>query len=446
MPRPSLLAGALLLLPACGLPLGNEPIPTSNRCVDDEDCGADGICLVDQALCVSRTADLDELTVEIFVPSGAAEEAGTSSLITLPALRSEDANGLVVQRDLTLPFIHDVVGKLEVEDEKCDPLVSADGNFPITLELRPSATLTGLSLQSFGDASSPLVGQVSFPVPAGLYDITLRPETSDANPDEAANACILPPALFKNVRVDSDFTIDLGVNSPVEHVNDVRGFDVEGWQVDLIDGERGRPISNVVTLDSPASEPPGSELITGYRLRYWQEVVDQGGGAFLRLRPPADRLAEGYPTVLNALSLETPFNLEKLSEGTQIDVQANVVDGNDGLSARVIIQSVRFLDGEMGNSVFYKYETQTDDAGVLDVKLYTGTYSFTAIPDNPLFAPTETLVELGENDLGGKTLVLQPNTPVRGTLTTASGTPAFGLGVNIATVNSTPPSFVSSRL
>jgi len=188
-------------------------------------------------------------------------------------------------------------------------------------------------------------------------------------------------------------------------------------------------------------------LVTDYALRYWQEVVDSNDGtAFLRLRPPEELQVQGYPTMLNALELGAAFNLEKLDEAKQIDVQANVVDGNQGLAARVIVQSVRFLDDEMGSTVFYKQEVRTDADGVLDIKLFTGTYSFAAIPDNPAFAATELTIELGDNDLGGKTLVLQPKTPVRGTVRTSNGTPAFGQGVSLSTVSSQPASFVASRL
>lgn len=431
----------------CGLPLGDEPIPTSNRCSDDSDCGSDGKCLVEQAICVSQTAELDELTVEIFVPSGGPNETGTSSIITLPALKSEDPNGLIVQRDLTTNRFYEVTGRLQVDDDKCAPLARADGLFPITLELRPAATLTGLSLQSFGQGSTSQQGEVLINVPEGLYDITLRPDSTTSMPDEASNACVLPPALFTNQRIENDFDINLGVLSPVQHLGQVQGLDVEGWLVDLIDGDSGRPISNVTTLGEGGPIESGGPIVTEYSLRYWQEVVDSNDGtAFLRLRPPDDLQGTGYPTLFNALELEAAFNLEKLNGAKQIRVQANVVDGNEGLSAQVVIQSVRFLDGEMGSTVFYKQQIPTDDDGVLDISLFTGTYTFTAIPDNPAFAATELTVELGDNDLGGKTLVLQPKTPVQGTVSTSSGAPAFGLAVSLATVNTRPTSFVASRL
>jgi len=440
-----LLASVLFVI-GCGLPLGSEPVPTSNRCSDDSDCGADGICLVEQSLCVSRQAELDELRVEVFVPSGSADEAGTSSLVNLPALRDEDPNGLVVQRDLiTLPFAT-VTGRLRVSDSSCTSLERQDGFFPITLELRPADTPTGLSLPSFGQTSSSIAGELGVRVPEGRYDITVRPDTSQSMVTEASDACVLPPALFTNEIVRGSFDIDLGLdNPPVLLDGEVRGQNVTGWTVDLIDREQGRALSDVVTLGE--GEPIDSILTTPYSLRYWQEVVaTENSGAFLRLRPPKSLQSGGFPTILNELTSGSTFDLTKLQSATTIPVQANVVDGNDGLSARVVIQSVRFLDGEMGNTVYYKQEVRTDGDGVLEVTLFTGTYRFTAIPDNPSFASTEVTVELGKNDLGGKTLVLQPKIPLRGNVRTASGEPAFGLAVSLSTATSAPQSFVSSRL
>ncbi|MEM6790244.1 MAG: hypothetical protein AAF928_10855 [Myxococcota bacterium] len=434
----------------CGLPLSDAPVPTSNRCVDDADCSDDGVCLVEQELCVSEVADLDPLLAEVFVPQGSsAEQGGTSSLLEVSVPKGRVPGGIVLEETLVTRSLATVTGRLTVDDPACAEALAADGFFPITLELRPTDAPTNLSLPSFGLSSDDTRGELALRVPVGGYDITIRPASAPPNPGDGTSACILPPALFRNQTIGGDFNIDLGLESrPVEQVGLVRGLDVDRWTVDLIDREQGRVISDLATLGAPT--PEEGVLSTAYTLRYWQDVVTPADGstlaAFLRLSPPADLQAAGFPTVLSDLNAGATFDLGPLAAAESIPVQASVIAGDTGLASRVFIQSQRFLDGEMGNTVFFKAEVRTDAAGVLEIPLFSGIYSFTAVPDDPAFAATERTIELGENDLGGKTLLLQPKVRLAGEVRTANGLSAFGLGVSVDSVGRVPQSFVASRL
>jgi hypothetical protein len=452
--------GALLAASAgCGVPLMEPGATLANACTTAEECGADGVCVASQ--CVSTKASLSGLLLQIDLPSNAPWGAGTSTLVD-PAedglvLQGRSDLGFVVAHDLLVPTLVNVNAvRLEVSPapEGCVP--ANDGSMPLAVQMQPAEQPVGLPLGQYSTESALLADEAgtlysaSLDVPAGQYDIYLRLDRDEQDPNDPNRACRLPPVLLSNHDISgSSVTVNVTVGAPVELTGFVTGLSANvsltGWTIELVENGGGRPISTSQTfgkraLGDTSSAHWGDPEADGgttpappapFALAYWPELAGQ---ALIRLSPPADAVA--MPTalwLLDAVDLDgdhhVGLDLSALSAAEPVDLSGSVLDESSGggVGANVTIQSQELLGGEFGGNVAYRSTADAGSSGQFDLSLLPGTYKVIAVPGG---APTEAITEatwkINQNDLGGgRTILLNPKGSLVGSVLTPSGAAAF---------------------
>lgn len=464
--RPLLMLGAACAL-GCGIPLKEPAEVLSNTCSVDEECGNDGKCV--QERCVSQSAELAGLLLQIDLPTSAPVGAGSSTLLDPAeqgfALAGTEQGGFVVSRDLVVPDLVEVTAvSLVVSPAPAGCVPADDGSLPLSVQFQPAEQPIGLPLVAYSasstlDDESPETSyQCSLQVPSGRYDIYLQVDRNALDENDPNRDCALPPVLLAGHEIeDGSVTVTASVAAPTTLTGSIAGLNTNlhltGWTIELVEPGDGQPISTSqafgelampaggqadATAPSPRSggpapdgEGPSPVPDRAFELQFWPELAEH---ALIRLTPPSGEAA--MPTVLwslEAVDLDGDFHvgldMSVLAAASPVAIQGTVLAGSDGggVGALVTIQSEVLLDGLFGANAAYRTTADTDGDGRFTTSLLPGTFDVIAIPGGDASrALTKTSWKINQNDLGGgRTIIANPKTWLQGTVGVSSGLAAF---------------------
>ncbi|MEZ4437850.1 MAG: hypothetical protein R3B72_02090 [Polyangiaceae bacterium] len=456
MSRSVLLASTLLTLSACSLPFDVGPMAVSSQCTVDNDCGASGVCI--EEACVSTKADLGGLILQIDVPVGASYAQGTSHLLRPENLTGSRNQGFIIDQDLILPELAAVTVSMAVSADAFPTCSGAE----TTIELAPANAPAGISLPPFttsatltpcteGECAGQLVVEAVVSVPAGVYDIYLRPVANTPNTSGVDTiACDLPPAVLESHSIDAgsvQVTIDGGQPSIVTGA--IEGYSaIAGFTIDIVENRHGRIISTQQILGEPQ-----------FALQFWPQVMEgEGVEGVIRLVPPKEQQAMGIPTIfwkLEALQIfgtggEVNLSLANLDPSEAVAVTGKVVtaDGDSTvLPAQLAIRSTELLGGQLSGTAIYTRTLETDEDLNFSLSLLPGKYDVIANPNDDDYAVTrDQLTILSGSDQGGKTIEVDLKTKLAGAARLASGSPAFDVSVALSPTFIGAPTFLKSQL
>lgn len=413
-PVRKLSAPVLLLLSlassGCSLRLSQESSGgvAKNECKSDADCG-DGSCRL--GMCVAHEGALDTFLLSVIPPTDASGVGGARFLSIAQGLsRSHQDFHIDIHRVST------VAGFFRVPDAGCVLTADASGTVPVEVVFTAHESSYGLPSSSYvarTGAAAPATGpcldapgltgpirEFSVDVPAGLYDVYVRPLV---DPSLAASAgCSYPPELIHDFSVDERAQCRPLTLSPPQTL----GFDVtppnggtlDGWSVDMLHPTTGQRISGEVTLP-----PLGTATSYSASVRYSKDPTVPPGKEIVRLSPPADRLE---PTIHFELSGLTATSIAATPPlgifPDPVRLEAWIWSAKDFANNREVLvpASVKFtarklagiLDGVVAS---YGATVESDGKGLLGVTLLPGTYRVEVVPQVGLgFSATEVDIEI----------------------------------------------------
>jgi hypothetical protein len=311
-----LVLAALLGPVACTVRLdkGDSASLASNQCSQSADCGS-GTCW--SGTCVAYEGALSTLLLEITPPTTVQNVGGVRFLqIDKTLARSSEDHNLNLDRVSTVRgfvFGYDAKSKgcsspdtpLEVT---LTPQEQAYGLAAVSYVVRTQATAVGSECESqLQPVPTGSVRGFVVDVPAGKYDVYVRPVPDGAGADAGAtSSCELVPELFSGIAPQAgDFCLALPARPSQQVAVDIRwpasAPPLEGWTVDIVHPLGGQLLSERRVLHGPPTEL-GSD--TGYTatIRYSRIGADDAakpGQELLRLTPPSK---EAGPVVQFGLS------------------------------------------------------------------------------------------------------------------------------------------------
>jgi hypothetical protein len=449
-----LLAVAMAGLAGCGLPLADEQDTLTNTCESDDQCGSGSVCLEEAGYCVSTTADLSGALIQLDLPSGASYGQGTSHLIDPAAagvaLSGTASNGYIATSfDIEPPQLAEVTTHMAVDLSAFPGCDQAE----MEVQLDPVGNPSGIPLTTYNTgADNPLLavegGRLLMDapvlnVPAGMYDIYVRPV-----PTDEPGGCALPPTILQDHLVEAgqlEVSIDGGEPANVSGL--VQGYDVTGWTIDIVENRRGRIISTQHQLDESGA----------FTLKFWpQGMNEQQLDAVVRLEPPDTASQDGIPSAfykLDALDIfgtgEVVLDLSELAAAEVVSIDGQVAAASNGklLPSELVIRSKELLGGALGGTASFKTSVQTDGDGAFTVKLLPGSYDVIAVPADEDYAVTrDELTILSGSDQGGKTIELERKQTLFGTAYAAQGGKAYGIPVLLSPTSPETVSFLENEL
>jgi len=457
-------------LGGCGLPLTDAQTKIDNRCDRDDQCGDIGKCINQK--CVSTSADLPNLLIQIDVPDGASYGEGTTQVVypsndRVP-LSGQLSNGYFLPYDLHTSALTEVTARMILEPvpTACATAVSeSDGTFPIQLQLHPTVqpdqlVLAGIPLPTYAVSSDihEDSNQVVLNVPTGLYDIYITPSIS-LNPDETEDDplqdCKVPPVFLPGQDIEQgQFVVELSATAPTTIIAKIDGYELTGWSMQFVDNSGGRVISTSAEQDPAASEP-GT-----FRIEHWPQVLESDNiDPVLRLSPPTTE-DNHLPTLLAKINplllgedpmtgdiLLSSLDLSPLAAIEPITVTGNVAaeDTSEAIPSKLVFQSLDLLDGDGVETFRSNVETQAD--GTFSIPLLPGKYAVIASPNGAQgYAMTRSEIELSTQDEGGKTLFVKLKRNLLGAAVTPLAGDAFDVQVLLAPALRPKGSFISSLL
>lgn len=437
MKRALLLLGAAsvaLAASACSLPLFDLAVEAKNTCSTDSDCG-DGVCTsVDGAkACVATSTDLGSVLVE--VRPAADAKGNTVSHVFTDALSLSGAfpNGAIQSLDLNVPAKVSFSGTVSAPapDAMC---TGVDGSVPAKVELHSVSPFAGLNqtYTTVAELDGANAWRYALDVPAGIYDVYLKPTAPPDRPDCAAEA--LPPRLVPNVDVTTHVDFTVGSEAPARLSGSLlvpKDRSVAGWHLEIVDDKYGLVLSDSMELADPTDGTQTIQILGGAMgddplgLRYYYT-----GNPIIRLRDTNGDLVVHW--LLSGLDLDKDGVVElKLADlvADPIALSASVVDeGTHGVAASVTIESV-LLSGMAKQNASFRVVAETDVAGNLDVSLVPGEYRVSVAPKNDdslATASDEWIVSAG--GLGhGKAFVLPKRPSVKGKVESVRGDALGGM-------------------
>lgn len=435
MQRLALLALLVATLGGCALPLFANADDYGNDCADDGACGSNGICL--QGMCVATQADLGDLYLLIDLPASAAFGPGSSHLVSLgQSVNVSDPNGIAVNQNVTLNELVDVQASMQVTVpiSGCEEELRAfEGRVPFGLELYPSEPASGLPLLAYTTSPSQEIGKnVAAQVPAGTYDVYLRPKTFANATNNMPSACdgAIPPILLKSQKLFAG-PVDISPvasDEPVELSGTIDTPNLEGWSIVVADNKTRHIVS---TVDQPKTD---GDLST-FSLSYWPS---EESSRIIRLSPPSDAIENGVPEMLwvqSAIDLDgdnkVALKIADMLQAQAIQVTGSVLSsfGNQAVPATLSIRSDQ-IDGADGFHAFQR-TVQTDATGKFQLLLRPGQYTLVAAPaDSTEHAISTVEWTLSGNDLGnGKTILVTPKSELGARVLLPTGAPAADIPV-----------------
>jgi hypothetical protein len=438
-------ATCLAFASGCGLPTSDlEPV-VENTCSSNDACGPNGACV--DGTCLSVEADLPGLYVTIDLPAQADYAGATSTLLFLEesgVAFLPGAGGGVRNHDLVTSELVEVSGQMTTA-ECAGVKLGADGQLPVSMDLYPVGQPAGIpqTVYSVNYVVGSDGGAATSHVPKGTYDVHIRPATDDGEtPDVEGCSSPPPPALLPHQLIDGTTSVSVDGIVPRQLTGAITtgGFNLDKWRVDLVENQSGRIISTAHALDDLVDKT-GSDYT--FALEYWSGIVESEGiDAVIRLTPDDTQHLAGMPVILWKLSsvdlfgtYEVSLDVSGLSDvnAQPISVSGSVLDASSSakVSATVVVQSQELLNGDIGDTVFYKRTLETDgDGNIANLNLLPGTYQVAAVPtSNPELAITTTAWEFREGEVNaeGRAILLNPKASLLATAITPQGQPAHSM-------------------
>lgn len=411
-----------------------------NSCEEDADCKTTnthrGTC--GSGMCIASSGEISTAFMEVVPPASAYWGAGDSFLVELDNLSHGDW-----ARDIALPKRANIItGRItanagllgEPPSESCAQVFDpSTQSLRMHLELSRSDASLGLpgwSVTANAEKAKNGGWEFKASVPAGSYDVYAT-ALSGCDAD-------FPPLFAPGQSLESgDVTFELHVGAlstltglVTPPTNTTEGHvSLAGWQVSLVEPERGRVISTTRNLND--SNP------TNFGIRY-QPLTN--AAPLLQLTPPKDTVAPVVFWDLSVLDLDgdgqVEPNLVTLDLST-VQVSGSVVDDevNPVAEASVRIRSTQLLGAAQGLSARYETTTTSDGEGAISLPLLPGTYQVVVTPpDRAGLAIAETTWTIGRSPAhqAGRTVELPRLARLEGTvLDPVGGRPLGGIPVTV---------------
>ena len=390
--------------PGCSveaLEFGGGPA-TRNECSEHRECGG-GRCVGGQ--CRAEQGEIETLLLEITPPADAPEIAGVRFVESVTEL--DPAGG-----ELTVELAHvsSVTGSISptaepfpcpapVPGDAAEP--SADGTLPARVTLRPHQRQLGLAVPSYTSDATFVDGSYRFRalVPPGTYDVYVEPRG-------VTGECTPPPQLFREIHVGaSEVGITLTLNTPEQLDVVVRWPHPEplldGWTLDVIDGDTGRLLSTQGVLGEPVAADEGFD----YRVHLAYVPVQPTGGKaeLVRLSPPEGVTA---PHVIVDRSVVELFEhgvgiidqFQSLPAPVQVMGQVSAENSTTVVRATVSLAAAELRAISPGTIAAFERVVETDEGGQFTVDLLPGTYRVVAFPPvGSGLSPTEAIWRISAN-------------------------------------------------
>jgi hypothetical protein len=476
----------LCLAQGCSVKLLDELNEDSltNTCTVDADCGPGATCSPEHT-CFSRQGMIDEVTLEIRPNPASSPYGGLSYLsaqanlshgdsarnIPLPPTAKIEA-GQVQSDAADLPAFPDCpyVGKDKVSIDARIEFTRISKVKGVPILGIPSEPLQVVTEQrTKGDPTSGWIFGVSL-VP-GTYEVYIQPANSPT--------CSIAPRVLKDVEIAPGPTVDprvppttLDLGTPIKLSGTVQrlGGTLVGWEVSVVDPEKGRTISTTARL----GDTNAAQISTNFEIVYQPvtSAAPSDGTAkpsalsppFIQITPPKDMPA---PTVLWDLSGadidgdgHVSLDMSAIAdEHHLVQVSGHVLgEAGAGFPATVRFFSSK-LEGSKGLVATYFQAAKAGADGLFEAWLFPGDYRVTAIPDPPpgvdMSAPyepagggtaaspwaiTEAAWTIGKDGTQSRDLTLYRKRRVQGMGSAAGSEPAIG-----ATLEASP-SLIADQL
>jgi hypothetical protein len=419
-----------------------------NTCEVDADCKTAnthrGTC--GSGMCIASSGDIDTAFLEVIPPASAYWGAGDSFLVALDSLSHGDW-----ARDISLPKHASITGRLttstgllgEPPSESCAQIFDpSTQSLRVHLELSRSDAALGLpALTVSANAEKAKNGGWEFKtsVPAGTYDVyatALSGCDADFPPLFAPGQSLESGDVTFELHVGALSTLTGLVTPPTKNTD--QHVSLAGWQVSLVEPERGRVISTTRKLND--SNP------TNFGIRY-QPLTN--AAPLLQLTPPKDTVAPVVFWDLSVLDLDGDGQVEPslaTLDLSTVQVSGSVVDDgvNPVAGASVRIRSTQLLGAAQGLSARYETTTTSDGEGAISLPLLPGTYQVVATPpDREGLAIARTTWTIGRSPAhqAGRTVELPALPLLQGSVLDPVGSrPIEGIPVNVI-----PSTFGTSR-
>ncbi len=375
---------------------------TRNECSEHRDCGG-GRCVGGQ--CRAERGEIETLLLEITPPADAPEIAGVRFVESITEVDPTGGDLLV-----ELAHVSTVTGSISpaADSFSCPRPVtgdgaapSTDGTLPARVTLRPLQRQLGLAVPSYTSDAAFTDGSYRFRalVPPGTYDIYVEPRG-------VTGECTPPPQLYRQILVGaSDMGITLTLNTPEQLDIVVRWPHSEplldGWTLDVIDGESGRLLSTQGVLEEPVTAAEGID----YRVRLAYVPVHPTGSEadLVRLSPPegvtAPRVIVDRSVVeLFEQGVGTIDQFQFLPSPVQVMGQVSAENSATLVRATVSLAATELRMISPGTIAAFERVVETDEGGQFTVDLLPGTYRVVAFPPvGSGLSPTEAIWRISAN-------------------------------------------------
>lgn len=355
----------------------------SNTCDSDANCGA-GTCVTADGskLCVSKQADLAGVILQL---EGTTKDGITLSHVFSEgiSIQGESPGGAIkdLGSDLDIPAPFALTGRFLNPGGPTPGCTAGDGSVPVKVEARPTKELAGLQQVFTGSSELDTTtdsNRFVVAVPAGRYDVYIVPQAIKTPGCEKVTS---PPAIFRDIDVDPDVLLEPEREAPRKLTGIVKpapGRDLNGFTIQLVDAERGLPVSIASTLGDPTDGvfPIGTE---DEGVPYF---TPGGTGLVLRLSDPDEALVVNWS--FESLDLDgdgyVECDLADLIADLK-ELEANVIDeqGRPVAGASVTIKSVA-LTGNASKNASFRVTTTSETDGKIRVGLVAGDYQVLIVP------------------------------------------------------------------
>jgi hypothetical protein len=389
----------------------------SNTCSSDADCD-NGNC--NQQVCQTLNGQLESLLLEVTPPAD-------SGLPHIPFVKHiEDVPISGGRQVVSLVRAARVSGRLTASGQPAcvrrfygpeGALLSpsTDGlSLPVSVTLTPRNRLLGLPTQSYlADATLPALnmGAVEYvfelQVPAATYDVYVEPvrhEVESMDPSVPAEACRVPPQLFRRELIDKETVLDYPAapttSLELKVVFPQSAGDLDGWEMEIIEPLSGNPLSSTGVLANPALVPlpkdtgKGFEYLvslaySGVNERGNAEVAVDGANDLIRLRPPHglvaptiffDRTGVGLFAQQGQDDAAEISNFTKLPSPVTIEGQMTTRDEREPTPGRIDLVSTEIFGVDAGIFASFKTSVAVDARGFFRVSIPPGKYRVWGVP------------------------------------------------------------------
>lgn len=374
--------------------------PTQNSCESTADCSTGSTC--QSAVCRTSQGTIDAIVVAVTPATTTQMVGGIRFLKQLSGLRE---GGQTFQLPLDPPSV--VTGTVTVGGVAlaCD----------VHVTFTPVDRVLGLAPDEY--SASTAKGELSLSIPAGTYEVYVRPESS-----ADTQSCPVVPKLYRQVEVPSgvyELPLKLGEPSKLNLSFIANDVQLEGWRVSVMDLDSGRLLSQELTLESGMLD----DGTYGLQIPF-NEVPDESdkGKELIQLRPPEGVVS---PTLLwsrEGLEVFAPgelsMDLSKVS--FELGSYSGFVEGpgREQQSATLTFTSIGL--GGLGEGVLGSYTTTVvaDDSGAFSIEsIPLGTYRVQVTPpDEGELGAREVEISVTPKGQGGSTIQLEARTPIAGTV------------------------------